>query len=399
MKKRLQSNIWKYALFLVANKRIFAAVLGVYFLTVPGVAPKEIGIILLAGNLAGFIFEIPSGYLSDKIGHKKALVFSRITMLTSTILFLIASDMLFLIMAGVFMSISQSFHSGTGSAFMHETLRGLKREKDYAKVMGKIGSLGFAIPIALTAAVPFLVGISFKAPFLAALLFDFVGLWAAMSLMTPPVKQKEIEEVRTTNFKQVMKEGYKLNFVPFALFSGVIMGVLFAAGGFRAPYQAFLEIPVIWYGVFHGTGRLIASILLAYSGKIKEGTTLFSFLGFRMIFFVVSVLVLGFISDWRIIIIVFIIVNAVQWGFSRVDNSYLVDIIKTSKFKATLLSVHSQVNQVVAGVFVFVGGIIIERYSYQFGYLCLGMALFLMLFPLYIYIVTKHRDLNVAIKT
>jgi len=70
MQKLLQGNIWKYTLLLIANKRIFVAILGAYYLTIPDVNAAGIGIILLAGSLAGFVFEIPSGYVSDKIGHK-----------------------------------------------------------------------------------------------------------------------------------------------------------------------------------------------------------------------------------------------------------------------------------------------------------------------------------------
>ena len=128
MEQKLHSNIWKYTLFLIANKRIFVAILGAYYLTIPDVTPESIGIILLVASLAGFIFEIPSGYVSDKIGHKTALVLSRLFMLASTLFFLFASNLGFLILGGVLMSMANAFHSGTGSAFMHETLQGLKRE-------------------------------------------------------------------------------------------------------------------------------------------------------------------------------------------------------------------------------------------------------------------------------
>src|SRR3989344_6469155 len=176
----LSSNLWKYALFLIANKRIYVAILGAYYLTIPGVTPQGIGIILLIGSLAGFVFEIPSGYVSDKIGHKTALVTSRFAMLASTLLFLLANDIMFLILGSVLMSLAHALHSGTGSAFMHETLRGLKRENDYARIMGKISSVGFAIPIVFMVLTPFLVSISFRAPFLIALVVDVIGIAAAL---------------------------------------------------------------------------------------------------------------------------------------------------------------------------------------------------------------------------
>ncbi|MBI2025211.1 hypothetical protein HYT04_00270, partial [Candidatus Kaiserbacteria bacterium] len=84
MPAALKSNIWKYTILLVTNKRVFVAILGVYYLTIPGVTPFWIGIFLLAGNGASFIFDIPSSYIADKIGHKQAIVLSRIIIFFST---------------------------------------------------------------------------------------------------------------------------------------------------------------------------------------------------------------------------------------------------------------------------------------------------------------------------
>ena len=391
MQKLLQGNIWKYTLLLIANKRIFVAILGAYYLTIPDVNAAGVGIILLAGSLAGFVFEIPSGYVSDKIGHKQALVISRIVILLSTILFLVANNIIFLILAGIALSTGIAFHSGTGSAFMHETLRGLQREKDYASVMGKISSIGFAVPIVFMVLVPFLVSISFKLPFAIALIVDLVGLFAAISLVTPPVPQEEIKEIGVTNFRQVLREGYHLNFFTFALFSGIIGGVLFGVGGFRAPYQTFLEIPVIWYGVFFGIGRAFASLMLAYSGRIRAITTIYSFYKFQLILYTFFILILATISTWWIVVIAFIVINAFQWGLSKVDNSYMMDIISPSKFKATLLSTHAQIEHVVAAVASFGVGFAIERISYQSGFLYLGIGFFVILMLLYLYILGQRK--------
>lgn len=392
MEQSLQSNIWKYTLLLIANKRIFAAILGAYYLTISDVTPKIIGTLLLAGSLSGFVFEIPSGYLSDKIGHKLTLVVSRVLMLMSTAFFLISYNITFLILGAIFLSASAAFHSGTGSAFMHETLRGLKREHDYTKVMGKVSSVGFAVPVIFMVLIPFLVSASYKTPFLIALVIDVIGLLVAISLVVPPVPQEHIKEIGAKNFKQVLQEGYRLHFFSIALFSGIISGTLFGVGGFRAPYQVFLEIPVIWYGVFFGIGRVFASLMLAYSGTIKKHLTIPAFYGFQLILYTFTILVLGMISDWWVVVTVFIIINAFHWGLSKIDEGYQLDIIRSSKFKATLLSTGSQIDQAVSVITSFGLGFIIERISYQYGFLSSGIIFFAILCPLYLYIIRKYRD-------
>lgn len=393
MKKALESNIWKYTLFKIANKRVYVAILSAYYLTIPNTTAQSIGIILLAGNIAGFLLEIPSGYISDKLGHKQALVLSRIALILSTLFFLFANSLFFLVLGSIFLSIGQAFISGTGSAFMHETLRGLGKEKDYAKIMGKMNSIGFAVPIILTVLTPFLVSISFKTPFLIGLIVDVVGFIIALALVAPPVSQEQIDEIGVTNFRQVIKAGHKLNFFPFALFSGVMMGILFSIGGFRAAYQILLGVPVIWYGVLFGVGRGLASLMLAYSGKIHAKTTLFSFYRFQILLYTALILLLGVFTSWQVVVIAFILINSFQWGLSTVNSTYLLEIIKTSNFKATLLSTKAQIERVIAGIIGISLGFAIESLTYQYGFLFLALSFVVLTVPLYFYISTKHRDI------
>lgn len=189
-------------------------------------------------------------------------------MVFSSFFLLIANNVYLLILGGAFLSLSHAFHSGTGSAFMHETLRALGREKEYSKVMGKASSLGFAIPVVLMVLVPFLVDISYKLPFLVGLILDAIGLIVSFSLIKPPVTPEHIEEIGLTNFRQVIQEGFRLRYFRYATFMGIITGILVAVGVFRAPYQSLLEIPVIWFGGFFGAGRALASLMLAYSGRL-----------------------------------------------------------------------------------------------------------------------------------
>jgi MFS family permease len=386
MHVNLSGNIWKYTLLLIANKRVFAAILGAYYLTIPGVTPWWIGMLLLAGSVSGFIFEIPSGYISDKVGHKTALVFSRLAMLLATTLFLLADAVPLLIFATVFWSLGNSFFSGTGSAFMHETFRALNREEEYTHVMGKVSAIGFAVPAVLMALVPFLIEISYKAPFLVALIMDVVGLYATIALVKPPVSPEHVAEVGVTNFTQVVREGYRLKFLRYALFAGIISGVLFVVSGFRAPYQTLLEIPVIWFGVLFATGRILASGILVYSGKIKEWTgDIHVFNRYQLIIYGALLLALGLATTWWIIAMIFIVLNGLQWGLSRIQEGYHLEIISTSKFKATLLSIRAQFDEMSITVWALFLGSIIEQTSYRLGFVCLSVAFIAVMFPLYLY--------------
>jgi len=388
----LESNIWKYTVSLVTNKRIFAAILGAYYLTVPDVTAQTIGFIVLVGNLAGFLFEIPSGYLSDKMGHKQTLVFAHFLMLVSSILFAIANNTVLLIIASVFFNTAGAFRSGTGSAFMHETLRALGRDHEYAKVTGKSSSIGFLIPIVLTAAVPFLVEISFKLPFIIAAGLDVIGLLVALTFVAPNVPPVEIEEIKATNFKQVLAEGRSLGYLKFSLFNALISGSLIAFSIFRAPYQIELGILVIWFGVLLGAGRLMASGLLFYSGKIKHWfTDIHAFNWFRIFLYTILIALVALSDNLWLVLGTFILINGFQWGLTQISQGFTMEIIKQSKFKATLLSITSQIDSLISGVGAFLIGALIVKTSYQIGFAVLAGVFFGLTVMLNLYIVKRSR--------
>jgi MFS family permease len=390
----LEGNILKYTIALIANKRIFVAILGAYYLTIPGVTPWWIGVILLVSSLAGFLFEIPSGYFADKVGHKKALVLHALFLLASTTFFLLAESIPLLMLGGVCLSVGHALMSGTGSAFMHETMRALGREGEFREIMGKMSSIGFGVPIVFMVLVPFLVEVSWQLPFLIALVTDTIGLFAVCSLVVPKVTPEQVDEIRLTNFKQVMKEAWRIHFFRYALFSGILGGILLGISGFRAVYQATLGIPIIWFGVLFGVGRMCASILLWYSGPIQRGLrTPVRIYGMKLVLFSGLLLILAFTSVPVAVAIAFILINAFHWGLNNVG--YSVEATGKSNFKATLLSVKSQVQALVGAGAALLSGYLIETVSYEKSFFILTIIMVLVLTPI-LYLIYRDRKTGVG---
>ncbi len=386
IQKNLQSNIWKHTVYLITNKRIFSAILGAYYLTIQNVTAQSIGTILLAGSLAGFLFEIPSGYISDKIGHKQALIFGKTALLFSSLFFLLANNILLLILGSVLMSIGYAFFSGTGAAFMHETLSALNKEEEYIQIMGKMRSIGYVVPIIFVALIPFLVNIDIKLPFVVAVGLDIIGLCVVLTYVVPQKSKKQIEEIGITNFKQVLKKVYKIGFFRYTLFLGIMSGFLFSVIGFRAAYQDFLQIPIIYYGIFVGISFVLASVLTVFSGKIKANITLKSLFMFQIVIFTFLFLLLGVISNVWIIISIFILIMGLQHGLRTVNGGFMMDKLKDEKFKATISSIGEQISKMTTAVIGFGLGMIINYFSYKIGFFSLGIAFCLILIPIYIYI-------------
>lgn len=396
MPAALESNIWKYTVLLVTNKRVFVAILGAYYLTIPGVNAWWIGALLSIGNIAGFVLEVPSGYFADKIGHKQTLLLARVFAFCSSIFFLFATSIPFLVIASIFLSASFAFHSGTGSAFMHETLRALSREDEYQKVAGKQSAIGFAVPAVLMTLIPFLVGISYQIPFLVALLIDAVGVITAFSLTVPSVTPEHVAEVQATNAVQVFRDGLRLHFFRFAIFGGFVSGTLMSLMAFRAPYQLLLGVPVIWFGIFFGAGRALASLMLAWSGRIHRRIgDIFAFERIQILLYTLLIGGLAAGATPWVVVSLFMLGNAFQWGLSQIETGYLLEIIRESKFKATLLSVDSQMSNIFTALIAVGLGYAVSWFGYQQAFLVLCAVFLVTLIPLYVFLTRARGKISI----
>jgi len=382
--KTLKSNIWKFTIYRITDQQVFSTILGVYFLTLPGTTPQTLGMMLLLGSIAGLIAELPSGYVSDKIGHKNALVLAKLGHLSATILYLIGSSVGVFFAAAMIGAIFGSFGTGTTSAFMHVLLKGLGKDKDYAKIMGKITSLVYGVPIALIVLVPFLVDISFKLPFVVALFLNLIGLGVAFTLVSPKGEEEKVKEVSPTNFVDTFKHAYRLGFMKYILFVAFLGGVFISIRDFKDVYQAFLGVPIIYYGVFFGISRGLASLLALSNGFIKKHTTIFSF---HILFagLIASIaLTLGFVSSPFVAVLLRIVFHALWPGLMEVRRAYHLEIISPVKNKATLFSLTALILAGVAGIARYVFGVIATHLSFSYAFIIFAIILALFLLPILI---------------
>jgi len=89
-------------------------------------------------RIAGFLFEIPSGYLSDTFSRKKILL------LGGTVWFLAIAGLFWaygfwqIAMCEMGLGLSSALFSGTKEAYAYDLLKRMNREKDFLKENGSI---------------------------------------------------------------------------------------------------------------------------------------------------------------------------------------------------------------------------------------------------------------------
>jgi len=379
--RELKSNIWKYFLIILTNRRNYIPILSIYFLTLPNTAAQQIGLYTGIGWLAGFIFEIPSGYLSDKFGHKKALILAKFFMLFSTLFFIFGKSIPYFILGSSFIALGFAFTSGTAGAFLHNTLIGLKREKDYAEVGGKSRAKASLISAIMILALPLLTNISLLMPIQIYLVFDVIGIFTVFSLYTPKIKYSAEDEEGEKILSQ-LKRFRGNGFYTVSIFVGILTGFIFALSTFKEPFVESLGFPIIYIGSIMALSRVIWFIVghnLKFLKKIK----------LEKLFLYEIILIPGlliFISQIQNpYIIGFIIATIMGYLFGRgpiVGQHFLNKFVINKRYKATMISIKQLIKTLIQAIIVLTISFAMAI-SFNLGFLIAGIFMFVILISMY----------------
>ncbi|MEM7258834.1 MAG: MFS transporter, partial [Pseudomonadota bacterium] len=81
--------------------------------------------------LAVVIFEVPSGYFSDRFGRRTTLLCAAVFALASYSVFLFASAFTWFAMGQILLAGAIAFQSGSDSSLLYDSLTELNRQQDY----------------------------------------------------------------------------------------------------------------------------------------------------------------------------------------------------------------------------------------------------------------------------
>src|SRR3989339_540671 len=349
----LESNIWKFFIFNLTQRRHYVAILSIFFLTLPDTTAKQIGIYSLAGYLASFILEIPSGYLSDRIGHKKVLVLSKILLLFSILSFIYATSLIYFIIGSVLFASSAAFESGTTSAFMHNTFIELKREKEYVKIMSKISANASLVAAFLILILPFTTKISIVFPLKINFVLDVIGLFVALSFVSPKEKITAQNE-EPLPLKNLFKKLYGTGF------------------------------PVIFIGVLVSLSRVFMFFFGHFSHVIEKKIGAKDLIFYEIFFFTTLCLLISLYNNPYLVGLMIVILIGYYHARKMLMTGYFLDnFCVNDKLKATMLSINAQIEsvfQAIAMLFLM----FLMNYSYKIGYFFAGVMLFISLSLIYI---------------
>src|SRR6202163_1371129 len=98
------------------------------------VSPASVGLILAAGDLALAAFEVPTGWLADRFGHRASLVLGSLLQVAGMLICWLGSGIPGLLAASLVVAAGDAFRSGADQALLYRSAVLLGREGDFQRI-------------------------------------------------------------------------------------------------------------------------------------------------------------------------------------------------------------------------------------------------------------------------
>ena len=384
-KKRLEKNIVKYSWYKIFTKRVYLPLIAIQLISVGQVTVQEIALIAIISSLVSFALQMPTGYLADKMGNRFSMILGAAISAPSPLFYVFMPDFTGGLIAAILFFGGYAFQSGAIEAFMHDTLKELKRDHEYSKVMGRAQSYGLIGNVFLIALIPATYTINTNLPFILGFVSLLVMLWLIISFQYP--EDKDGVRIVKSPFKAVASIVTLQNLALF-IFAGFMTGIANEGNGYRELLMQDVGIAVSLFGLFLATASIIGAVLGFYIHTLDKLRP--------MLFYMIDLLVfsLGFILIGFGLPAIIVITTIILAAYSRVrlivfQSKLLADL--NHPYKATLMS--------ALNLFTTLGGVLaaamiaksIGVYDYIGGHFVFGIVIFAIGFVLWVILAIEHK--------
>lgn len=355
---------------------LFAPVLVAYY-QANGLNASQVFAIQAFYSAALFVLEIPTGYFSDALGRRKALIFGALTIPISLLFYAYARSFWGFVLAEVILAVGLSMRSGTESAMLYDTLLVLNREKEHKKHEGSSLFLMNAGISTANMLGGLIASVSYTLVFLLNTLSSFVLLGLAFSMKEPPRRTGHIKTTRQhlRQLKRAIKFTLRHPTVrTAALYMATLASINILAYWSNYLYYSALGIPVTVFGFLAAAGSLISG----FGGKC--GPFFEKRIGTRAtlalpLLIGVAYLLIGQTHSYFGVAFIFAV--AFLWGLSLPILRDVIHKNTSSQIRATVLSATNMGGRLAYVILAFGFGTFVDAFSVNAGYTALG-ALFLL---------------------
>lgn len=337
-----------------------------------GLSLPAVALIESAALAIGLFIDIPTGYISDKLGRKFTLVSANVFHAVGFLVFTFSHEPWQFLVAAIVQAIGFALMSGSEEAFIYES-----RPKGYRKAFSNVNIVDEGATILGLLCAPLLISwLNLQTVFLIAAFVVFVGALVGFLLLKNPKRQlhSELEQ----------KEKAKLRFVGLIrkhaplLVLFVVLAVYYEGG--RVFWQP--QLTASGFGVeqlgFLFAAFKVASLAGAYIGRHQKFSLRWEITGIGVLLAVSFLLIAS--STQYLVLLGFFLYFFLENIYRIIESNYLQDLVD-DKRRATFLSAAGFTRQGYSIVAIPLLGIVaLANLSYVFYTLAIVQLLGALLF-------------------
>ena len=262
----INGNIFKLYVFSFLKMTLFPmAVITLFWKDHIGLSLTDILVLQGLFSLASVLMEYPSGYLSDRLGYRAALIMASLFGITGWVFYLFADSFTSVLVAELLLGVCYAFISGSDSALLFETLQTGQREEHYARFDGRMTSWGQTGEAAGALFAGVMYATSPLMPFAVQIVVWLLALGICLTMREPPMEHAPAIQSHLSEALGVCRYAWRDN--P-AIRTTIIFGTLLGLASFYTvwmiqPFMQQCKVPLVWFGpVWAGANLTIAACSL-----------------------------------------------------------------------------------------------------------------------------------------
>ncbi|MGV8172457.1 MAG: MFS transporter [Candidatus Woesearchaeota archaeon] len=390
MNRIMESNLWKYYLFNFLTEFTIFLPFIVYYYQELGLSLGQIAILSSIVAITVFIFEIPSGYIADRIGRKKSLVISTIFQLIGVIILFSSQSYLMLIIANIFNGLAWAFVSGADSALIYDSLLFLKRESEYKRVEGKARFFG-EIAIIISAILgSLIVAFGIRYTILLTMIGYTILVFVTFSFIEPPRETAERHKTHleiSRLFAIIKKSLHNKRLLGLFCYSLIVLGISNTIFMIYQPYFRATALPLYYYGYIFAAFSIFAAITALKAHDIEKKIGVYWSLLLMPLFLACALIGGSIVFMWAGFML-FFLRELVRGYMFPVLSDYTNKIVNSSE-RATVLSIGSMFSRIGFIIIFTTFGFLSDAHGLKV--MLLVMGLLLLLFTILVPVLIKNK--------
>lgn len=371
---QLKRNVNKNYLYILLQNIDFTRGIWMIYLAGKGMSLTQLGLLETIFHVTSFTMEVPTGAVADLFGRRISRIVGRLTSLISVIILLMSNSFWMFAVSFIFTALSYNLESGAGDALIYDSLKEIGEEDQFMKVNGNKEVFYQA-----ASTISFLIGgiLAFKSYHTAFSLTIVVGIITiiqSFAFKEPSIGIVHRDGSKENIFIKQISESLKVivqnpRIGTLIIFTQSIMAFCTCIFFYLQNYLKADGYNEVKIGVIYAVSSLAAAVTATQihriERKIKEQ-------GILLLIPIITIACIWGIALSKYHYVLFIIMMVTEGVIFVAVSDYINKMIP-SENRATILSFASMVFSFFMITLFPVIGVIGDRYSLSFAFICLAM--------------------------